>query len=106
MGGNFFINYLLYSELNICCLCVRSLRELGGRVGVFYLFLICCICFICVRSLGELGGRVGVFLFAVFAVSVHYRLLTVLCELGPIFALFCIKYLVRSLGDVFIWESL
>ena len=33
--GVFFINYLLYSVLNICCLCVRSLRELGGRVGVF-----------------------------------------------------------------------
>ena len=24
--GVFFINYLLYSVLNICCLCVRSLR--------------------------------------------------------------------------------
>ena len=40
---NFTLLYLL-------CMCVRFLCELGGRVGVFYLFLICCICFICVLS--------------------------------------------------------
>ena len=31
----------------ICCVCVRFLCELGGRVGVVYLFLICCLWFIC-----------------------------------------------------------
>ena len=69
--GVFLINYLLYSVLNICCLCVQSLRELGGRVGVFF---ICCVffmwivvtvcCCVCVPSeLGWLGGWVGIFLF-------------------------------------------
>ena len=41
--GVFFINYLLYSVLNICCLCVRSLCELGGWAGVF-LFAVYFIC--------------------------------------------------------------
>ena len=50
-------------------------RDVGGRAGDFISILLCCICCVCVRSLCELGGRVGEFFFDCFA----FNLLCLLC---------------------------